>query len=126
MKKLDTLILLLSKIYYLLLSFDLGKTSCTLPDNNHSGDKARNVQEYTLFPNRNIHREWLQEVVYSNELDLIDMEEAMSIMNVSRSTLTRLRESGKITTIYHKRAVRFLRADIENARGWYSIPKGKV
>ena len=126
MKKLDTLIILLSKIYYLLLSFDFGKASCTLPENNHSGSKARNLQVYTLFPNHNIHMEWLQEVNYSNELDLIDMEEAMSIMNVSRSTLTRLRKSGKITTIYHHRAVRFLKSDIEHARGWYSIPKGKV
>lgn len=126
MKKIDTLIIILSKIYFLLRSFDLGKSSCTLPDNNYSSSEDRKGQLFILFPNHNNHVEWLQEVKHSNELELIDMEEALAIMNVSRSTLTRLRKSGKINTIYHKRAVRFLKAEIQDARGWYSIPKGKV
>lgn len=126
MKKIDTLIIILSKIYFLLLSFNLGKSSCTVPDNNHSNGEDREGQLFFLFPNHNNHIEWLQEVKHSNELELIDMEETMTILNVSRSTLTRLRKSGKINTIYHNRAVRFLKAEIEDARGWYSIPKGKV
>ena len=126
MKKIDTLITILSKIYFILRSFNLTKSSCTLPENIISGREDKNEQLFLLFPNHKNGGEWMEQVQLPHESELYTIREAKTHLKISRSTLFRLRNNGKINTIIYKRSVRFLRSEIEEVRIWYSIPKGKV
>ncbi len=68
----------------------------------------------------------MEEVKLPNESELLTISETKMALNISRSTLFRLRTNGKINTIIYKRSVRFLKTEIEEVRIWYSIPKGKL
>ena len=126
MKKIDTLITIISKIYFLLRSFDLGKSSCELMPNNHVNVRDKHDQLVILFPNHNNRLEWMEEVKLPDESELLTISETKMALNISRSTLFRLRSNGKIKSIIYKRSVRFLKSEIEEVRIWYSIPKGKL
>lgn len=123
MKKIDTLITILSKIYFVLRSVNLGKSTSFLGEPYSASRKG---QLHILFPEHNNGGEWMEDVHIPHESELLTIIEAIDILKISRSTLYRLRNNGKINTIVYRRSVRFLKKEVEEARIWYSIPKGKV
>ena len=60
------------------------------------------------------------------EEELLTIREAIIRLNISRSTLDKLRNEGRLTTLKQNRSVRLLKSEVEEARGWYSLRKGKV
>ena len=81
---------------------------------------------YIIFPDEKDTINWLQDAQFPHASELFTNDEAIAHMKISRSTLDRSRKEGRISTIKYGRAVRFLKTEIEEARIWYSIPKGKV
>lgn len=58
---------------------------------------------------------------------LLTIDDACSIMGVSRGTLWTLRQQELLPEVKKgKKGVRFRQADVEKLRKWYSVPKGKV
>lgn len=66
------------------------------------------------------------EVIWADEKHLMTVKEAMHHLNASRNTVDTLRREGKLTTYKRGKSVRLLRAEVEAARSWWSIPKGKI
>lgn len=60
------------------------------------------------------------------ESELMTVDEACRELLISRWKLTDMRNKGQLTTIERGRSVRLIRAEVEAAKLWYSIPKGKI
>ena len=60
------------------------------------------------------------------ETELMTLKEAYIELNISRSTLHKLRDEGKLTSVYQGRNVRLIRIEVMAARKWYSTMKGKL
>lgn len=58
--------------------------------------------------------------------ELCTVGEACLMMKVSRSTIDRLRDAGKLSSLEKKGRVRLVKAEIEEAKIWYSVRKGKL
>lgn len=60
------------------------------------------------------------------EQELLTVKEAMSELHISRWKLSEMRNSQQLSTIYRgKKGVRLVKEEVEAAKLWYSIPKGK-
>lgn len=97
MKRLDAINENTAKIHTLLRRL----VNCTCSDALHD-DEAESVDEW------------------------ITINEALHILKISRGTLYKLRKKGQIASRETNRSVRLLKSDVEEAKGWYSISKGKV
>ncbi len=64
--------------------------------------------------------------VWDDATYLVTTKEAMAILHASRNTVDALRREGRLTTYSRGRFVRLLRAEVEAARHWWSVPKGKI
>ena len=62
----------------------------------------------------------------SPEVMLYNIGHACQYLNVSRSTLDKLRQDGYLSTVRLSKSVRFLEWELRQVRNVYSIPKGKV
>ncbi|SEM54286.1 hypothetical protein SAMN05216436_105131 [bacterium A37T11] len=64
-----------------------------------------------------------------DERQLMTISQATRLLKISRFKLDDMRATGKLCTLKkdpNDREVRLLRSEVEAARVWYSIPKGKV
>ncbi|MDR2273517.1 MAG: helix-turn-helix domain-containing protein [Sphingobacterium sp.] len=61
---------------------------------------------------------------YSDE-ELMTVKEAYLELKISRNTLDQLRREQKLTSVFKKRNVRLIRTEVEAAKKWYSLIKGK-
>lgn len=59
------------------------------------------------------------------EEELMTVREAYLELKISRNTLDELRRQKKLTSILKKRNVRLIRAEVEEAKKWYCLVKGK-
>jgi len=59
------------------------------------------------------------------EEELMTVREAYLELKISRNTLDELRRQKKLTSIFKKRNVRLIRAEVEDAKKWYCLIKGK-
>jgi len=66
-----------------------------------------------------------EKVMYREE-ELMTVKEAMDVLKIGRWKLHDMRRKGELTTILRNKRVRLIRAEVEAARLWYSVPKGKV
>ncbi|MEN5435271.1 hypothetical protein ABE545_16675 [Sphingobacterium faecium] len=62
---------------------------------------------------------------YSEE-ELMTIREAYLELKISRNTLDGLRRQKKLTSVFNKRNVRLIRTEVEAAKRWYSLVKGKL
>lgn len=60
------------------------------------------------------------------EDELMTVREAYLELNVSRTTIDKLRRQGDLTSVYFNNQVRLLRAEVLAAKAWYSQMKGKL
>lgn len=60
------------------------------------------------------------------EEDLITIKEAEGILGVKRGKIKKMRDEGKLTDFGKDGRIRLSRKEVEEARVWYSIPKGKI
>lgn len=58
--------------------------------------------------------------------ELMTVREAYLELNVSRTTIDKLRRQGDLTSVYFNNQVRLLRAEVVAAKTWYSQMKGKL
>lgn len=58
--------------------------------------------------------------------ELMTIREAYLELNVSRTTINKLRKQGDLTSYYHNNNVRLLRSEVMAAKHWYSSMKGKL
>lgn len=59
------------------------------------------------------------------EEELMTIREAYLELNVSRTTIDKLRRQGALTSVYFNNQVRLLRVEVLAAKTWYSQLKGK-
>lgn len=67
----------------------------------------------------------IPEVKTYSEDELMTVREAYLELKISRNTLDALRRQKKLTSIFKKRNVRLIRAEVEDAKKWYCLIKGK-
>jgi len=67
----------------------------------------------------------IQQVKTYAEDELMTVREAYLELKISRNTLDELRRQKKLTSIFKKRNVRLIRAEVEDAKKWYCLIKGK-
>ena len=67
----------------------------------------------------------IQQVKTYSEDELMTVREAYLELKISRNTLDELRRQKKLTSIFKKRNVRLIRAEVEDAKKWYCLVKGK-
>lgn len=67
----------------------------------------------------------IQQVKTYSEDELMTVREAYLELKISRNTLDELRRQKKLTSIFKKRNVRLIRAEVEDAKKWYCLIKGK-
>lgn len=60
------------------------------------------------------------------EDELITVKEACMELNISRWKLTDMRNKKQLTSVVKDGRVRLIRAEVEAAKLWYSLPKGKI
>jgi predicted DNA-binding transcriptional regulator AlpA len=60
------------------------------------------------------------------EKELVTIKEAMGILGVSRWKIFDMRKKGQFTKVERDGWKRLIKAEVEAARIWYSVPKGKV
>lgn len=58
--------------------------------------------------------------------DALTIKEAVGLLKSSRGTVDNLRKEGKLTSYHKGRRVRLDRREVEEARKWWSVIKGKV
>ncbi|TYR36342.1 helix-turn-helix domain-containing protein [Sphingobacterium phlebotomi] len=58
--------------------------------------------------------------------ELITIKQAEGILGVSRWKIAKMREEGELTDYDRNGQIRLSRREVEAAKIWYSIPKGKV
>mgnify|MGYP003939865787 CR=1 FL=1 len=58
--------------------------------------------------------------------DAMTVKEAADLLNSSRGTVDNMRKEGKLTSYNKGRHVRLDRREVEEARKWWSVRKGKV
>ena len=63
---------------------------------------------------------------YYREEELCTVKEACHILKVSRWKIWDMGQKGKLTCLKRKGHVRLVRDEVEKAKLWYSIPKGKI
>ena len=64
--------------------------------------------------------------LYYREDELYTVKEACHILKVSRWKIGDMGQKGELTCLKRKGHVRLLRTEVEKAKLWYSIPKGKI
>lgn len=62
----------------------------------------------------------------SADSGLMTIKEAIAVLKVSRYTVDAMRRRGQLTTIRQHNRIRLLRQEVDEARRWYSVAKGKV
>lgn len=67
----------------------------------------------------------VKQVKTYTEDELMTVREAYLELKISRNTLDELRRQKKLTSIFKKRNVRLIRAEVEDAKKWYCLIKGK-
>lgn len=67
----------------------------------------------------------IQQVKTYTEDELMTVREAYLELKISRNTLDELRRQKKLTSIFKKRNVWLIRAEVEDAKNWYCLIKGK-
>lgn len=67
----------------------------------------------------------IQRVKTYTEEELMTVREAYLELKISRNTLDELRRQKKLTSIFKKRNVRLIRTEVEDAKKWYCLIKGK-
>lgn len=58
--------------------------------------------------------------------DALTIKEAESILKATRGTIDNMRKDNKLTSYYQGRKVRLDRREVEAAKIWWSVAKGKV
>lgn len=58
--------------------------------------------------------------------ELMTVDQACRALKISRWKLTDMRDKGELTSIRNGRSVRLIREEVEAAKLWYSVPKGKI
>lgn len=76
--------------------------------------------------NRIGHERTGQDRTNTQSDELMTIREAYLELNVSRSTIDKLRKQGDLTSYYHNNHVRLLRSEVMAAKRWYSNMKGKL
>ncbi|SFS98402.1 helix-turn-helix domain-containing protein [Sphingobacterium wenxiniae] len=66
-----------------------------------------------------------EKVMYREE-ELMTVKEAMALLKVSRWKLTQMRKKAELSSISRDGRVRLIREEVEAARIWYSLRKGKI
>lgn len=66
-----------------------------------------------------------EKVMYLEE-ELMTVKEAMALLKVSRWKLTQMRKKAELSSISRDGRVRLIREEVEAARIWYSLRKGKI
>lgn len=61
-----------------------------------------------------------------SETELVTIKEAAHILGVSRWKIGKMRDEDELTTLDKNGQVRLIRQEVEDAKVWYSIPKGKI
>ncbi len=61
-----------------------------------------------------------------SEAELMTLKEAEYELKASRWKIKRMREEGALTELKRKDGIRLIRSEVEAAKKWYSIPKGKI
>ncbi|GGH18251.1 helix-turn-helix domain-containing protein [Sphingobacterium alkalisoli] len=79
---------------------------------NQQGDERQNEAEE-------------KQIAYTEE-ELMTVRQAYLELNVSRTTINKLRREGKLTSLNQLKNVRLIRAEVIAAKKWYSGNKGKL
>ncbi len=58
--------------------------------------------------------------------EAVTLKEAAGILNCGDTTIENMRNDERLKSYYRGRSVRLRRAQVEAARAWWSVPKGKV
>lgn len=66
-----------------------------------------------------------KDIAYTEE-ELMTVRQAYLELNVSRTTINKLRREGKLTSLNQLKNVRLIRAEVIAAKKWYSRRKGKL
>lgn len=66
-----------------------------------------------------------KQTAYTEE-ELMTVRQAYLELNVSRTTINKLRQEGKLTSLNQLKNVRLIRAEVIAAKKWYSGNKGKL
>ncbi|HLT87962.1 MAG TPA: hypothetical protein VKZ57_10245 [Sphingobacterium sp.] len=75
---------------------------------------------------REARKEWIKPIEAYSEKELVTIKEARHILGVSRWKIDKMRDEDELTTLDKNGQVRLIRKEVEEAKVWYSIPKGKV
>lgn len=67
-----------------------------------------------------------QEITGYSEDELMTVKEACAEMNVSRGTIYKKIRDGKLDKVKRDGPTRLIRKEVEAAKIWYSVPKGKL
>ena len=86
--------------------------------------QERKAAQNPLKPVDEVSAEMQQVKTYTEE-ELMTVREAYLELKISRNTLDALRRQKKLTSIFKKRNVRLIRAEVEDAKKWYCLIKGK-
>jgi len=60
------------------------------------------------------------------ENELVTIKEAAHLLGVSRWKVDNMRKKKQLTTLDRGGQIRLIRKEVDDAKIWYSIPKGKV
>src|SRR5690606_34271406 len=67
-----------------------------------------------------------EQVISYREDELMTVKEAMAELRISRWKIDDMRDKGQLTTIDRGSRVRLIKEEVQAAKIWYSVPKGKI